>query len=93
MSARFAPETVTVNIMDIPKYREALEKAGAEITYLRSALVQAFDRMETAWNLMHPVDLTLDEREAIAQSLWFGMDELGCLIDDQKAAAVLEAKP
>ena len=51
----------------------------AEIARLRAALAQAHERMDVAWNVMHPGDLTLDEREVIAQALWFGMEELDAL--------------
>jgi len=58
---------------------ELAHQQAAEIARLRAALVQAHERMDVAWNVMHPGDLTLDEREAIAQALWFGMAELDAL--------------
>ena len=58
---------------------EHIEGQRAEIARLQAALVQAHERMDVAWNVMHPGDLTLDEREAIAQALWFGMAELDAL--------------
>ena len=52
---------------------------------LEDALLQALDRMETMWNHMNP-DTTEDDRHAIAQNCWFGMEELRAVIDGERVA-------
>ena len=66
-------------------------EVAAALVKVAMALPQALDRMQTAWNLLHPGDLTDDEREGIAQALWFGIEEGTPLVD--ALDAVLAARP
>ena len=66
-------------------------EVAAALVKVAMALPQALDRMQTAWDLLHPGDLTDDERDGIAQALWFGIEEGDPLVD--ALDAVLAARP
>ena len=66
-------------------------EVAAALVKVAMALPQALDRMQAAWDLLHPGDLTDDEREGIAQALWFGIEEGTPLVD--ALDAVLAAWP
>ena len=57
----------------------AVQDRRALLSLLRETAGQALDRMETAFNRLGP-DETADDRELVAQALWFGSEELRPLL-------------
>lgn len=51
---------------------------------LREAAEQALDRIETAFNHFTP-EQTDEDREIVAQALWFGQEELRAVLDSKRA--------